>query len=95
MTRHQVDDEEPPDSPFYNAGFQAALAQSKGLAQQLADALSSGRLHTDENSVISGLYRQATAASQYCGPKAWKIGFIGDSAAGNRNVNIIMRELAC
>ena len=93
--RHEVDEEELPDSPFYRRSFQAALAQSKDLARQLAAALSCGRLHTDENSVISQYYGRALKASDYHGPKAWKIGFVGDTGAGECSLDPIPRESAC
>ena len=82
VQRHEVDQEEPPAAKFYRRDFQNALTQSKDLARQLADALSSCNLHTDESSPIHALHSQAEDASHYCGPKHWKIGFVGDSGAG-------------
>ena len=87
--RHEIDEEEPPNSRFYKRDFQDALKQSKDLSRQLADALSSCNLHTDESSVIYSLYTQAEDASRYCGPKNWKIGLVGDSGSGGCNLTLI------
>ena len=86
IQRHEVDQEEPPDSRFYTPDFQAALTQSKDLARQLTDALSSCTLHTDESSAIHTLHSQARDASRYCGPQNWKIGLVGDSGAGKSSL---------
>ena len=86
VQRHEVDQEEPPTSRFYRRDFQDALAQSQDLARQIADALSSSNLHTDESSAIHDLHSQAKDASRYCGPKNWKIGLVGDSGAGEYNL---------
>ena len=82
VQRHEVDQEEPPASNFYSRDFQDAITQSKGIARQLADALSSCDLHMDESSAIQGLHSQARDASNYCGPMNWTIGLVGDSGAG-------------
>jgi hypothetical protein len=81
-TCHRVEDERPPNSSYYDTSFQSALAKSKDLAKRFAEVLSSSDLHQDETSAIQALYSQACDARDYLGPRSWRIGFVGDSAAG-------------
>jgi hypothetical protein len=83
IQRHEVANEQPPESRFYSLDFQRALTQSRELATTLADALASSDLHNDESSAIHALHAQARRASSYSGPRSWKIGFVGDSGAGD------------
>lgn len=90
---HEVDQEEPPDSRFYSRRFQSALTLAKDLAGQLVKAMSSSDLHTDESSFFRDLYLHAFEASKYSGPKSWKIGFVGDSGAGQYSIWLIGLEV--
>jgi len=83
---YEVDQEEPPDSIFYSRRFQSALTLARDLAGQLANAMSRSDLHTDESSFIRDLHLHARNASNYSGPKSWKIGFVGDSGAGQYRI---------
>ena len=85
-------EEEPPDSMFYNPAFQRAIEQSRSLAKQLANALSSCELHSQDRSSVSRLYRQAKDASRYESPVTWRIGFIGDSGAGQLREDMLVLQ---
>ena len=90
VQRHEVEQEELPDSIFYSHNFQDALTRSRAIASQLADALSSCELHTDENSDIFNLHTLATHARHYHGPSNWKIGLVGDSGAGSCDPDVMV-----
>lgn len=79
---HNVVDEEPPQGPFYDPNFQAALLNSRAQLQNLQHILESSSLHTDPVSAIYNLYNRAVQLANYHCPTTRKVALVGGSGVG-------------
>ncbi|EXF77774.1 hypothetical protein CFIO01_03095, partial [Colletotrichum fioriniae PJ7] len=86
LVYHDVQDEELPESRFYDPAVQIAIEDAKALMAQLAGVLENSPLHANSDSTIKRLHDQAVDLAKFQGPSRRTVGFVGDSGVGKSSV---------
>lgn len=71
-----------PDDPFNSAEFQAAFLDAKNVARKIADALSTGSLHHEEDSAMHRLYNRSVTLANFKPSETRIVGFVGGTGVG-------------
>jgi hypothetical protein len=79
---HNVQDEEPPQDRFHEPAFQQAFHDAKRIMSELYDVLGSNSLHTDPDSTMQRLHKEAEALAVFQCSSSRTVGFVGDSGVG-------------
>jgi hypothetical protein len=80
--KYNINDEIPPDEPYFNEEFQKALRTGKCVAQRIASVLGSCDLAQDRDSQVFGMIQTANELRQFDAPSVCTIGIVGDSGVG-------------
>jgi hypothetical protein len=84
--RHDVRDEERPNSAFHDSDFQLALRNAKTLVSRIEESLASSDVHLDRDSTMHRLHEEAVKLAAFQWPSARRIGFVGDSGVGKSSL---------
>lgn len=83
---HQVENEDPPSSLFYQRDIQGALTTAKDLVARMVRTLSASALNQESGSTIQRLHQQASLLSAFQLPASRIVGLVGDSGVGKSSL---------
>ncbi|KAL6408246.1 hypothetical protein AUP68_08100 [Ilyonectria robusta] len=83
---HDVKDEELPQDAFHNPSFQQAFGDAKMLMSNIRDVLGSTSLHSDPESTMQRLHKEAGDLACFKYPSTRTVGFVGDSGVGKSSL---------
>lgn len=83
---HKVEDEEPPQVPFYERRIPEVLATARNVTAKLAQFLSMSNLHQEQGSRIQNIYQTATRLSTFQPSSVHIVGLVGDSGVGKSSL---------
>lgn len=77
-----LDDEDPPDTPFFDTEFQATMKATNALVERLTSVLKEGHLAHKSSSGLQKLSQEAEGLCHFDCPATRTIGLVGESGAG-------------
>ena len=80
---YDVNSEQVPDEPFFDARFQAALVKGKDLAQKVANALAGYHLQSERESDLKRLWSDAKKLSSFQTSDTRTVAVLGNSGEGD------------
>ena len=80
--KYNINDETPPDEPYFNAEFQKALQNGKFVARRIGSILGTCELAQDRDSQVFNMIQTANELRQFDAPSVCTIGIVGDSGVG-------------
>lgn len=80
--RYDIQNEIPPNEPYFDKDFQRALLAGKSVALQIFDILGTCELARDRESQVHSIVQTANELSRFDAPSVCKIGIVGDSGVG-------------
>lgn len=83
---HRVEDEEPPESLFYERQVQEALNSARNITGRVARALSRSNMHQEQGSSVQAIYQQAAKLSRFEPSSCRIVGLVGDSGVGKSSL---------
>ncbi|KAH7129906.1 hypothetical protein B0J13DRAFT_627047 [Dactylonectria estremocensis] len=86
VSPHDVKDEELPKDAFHSPSFQKAFMDAKDLMSTMGTVLGSSSLHSDPDSTMQQLYKQAGDLACFNYPSTRTVGFVGDSGVGKSSL---------
>ncbi|KAI5461911.1 hypothetical protein BGZ63DRAFT_423233 [Mariannaea sp. PMI_226] len=86
FTRHNVQDEEPPRDAFNDPSFQQAFRDAKRLMARMHRELGSSSIHSDPDSTMQRLHKEAGELANFTYPSTRTVGFVGDSGVGKSSL---------
>lgn len=83
---HRVEDEEPPESLFYERRIQEALNNARNIIGRVARVLSGSNMHREQGSSVQTIYQQAARLSTFEPSSCRIVGLVGDSGVGKSSL---------
>lgn len=83
---HRVEDEEPPESLFYERPIQEALNNARNITGRVARVLSGSNMHREQGSSVQTIYQQAARLSTFKPSSCRIVGLVGDSGVGKSSL---------
>ena len=83
---HRVEDEEPPESLFYERRIQEALNNARNIIGRVARVLSGSDMHREQCSSVQTIYQQAARLSTFEPSSCRIVGLVGDSGVGKSSL---------
>lgn len=83
---HRVEDEEPPESIFYEQRVQGALSNARRITGRVAQVLSGSNMHQEQGSSVQTIYQQAAKLSTFEPSSCRIVGLVGDSGVGKSSL---------
>lgn len=83
---HRVEDEEPPESLFYERRVQEALNSARRITGRVARVLSESNMHQEQGSSVQSMYQQAARLSTFEPSSRRIVGLVGDSGVGKSSL---------
>lgn len=91
---HRVEDEEPPESLFYETRVQEALKNARKVTGIVARALARSNMHRERGSSVQAIYQQAARLSKFEPSSCRIVGLVGDSGVGKSSlINSLLDKL--
>lgn len=85
LAAHKVEDEEPPQVPFYDK-VPEVLATGREITARLAQCLSMSNLHQEQGSSIQTYYQTATRLCTFEPSSVHVVGLVGDTGVGKSSL---------
>ncbi|KAK4460492.1 hypothetical protein QBC42DRAFT_298555 [Cladorrhinum samala] len=83
---HNITDEDSPDDPFHDPGFQQKFSNARAQMAKVADVLRRGLVSPEETPAIHRLHRRAQDLANYQPAATRTVAFVGDSGVGKSSV---------
>jgi ABC-type multidrug transport system fused ATPase/permease subunit len=83
---HRVEDEEPPESLFYERRVQEALNNARNITGRVARVLSESNMHQEQGSSVQTIYQQAARLNTFEPSSCRKVGLVGESGVGKSSL---------
>jgi hypothetical protein len=82
LGKYNINDETPPNEPYFNEEFQRALQKGKSVAQRIANILDTCELAQVRDSQVFNMIQTANEFRKFDAPSVCTIGIVGDSGVG-------------